>query len=277
MDSVIPVSVIVNTRNSARGLDLCLGALRGFGEVVVLDTASTDGTREIAVQHGARVEDFAWDGRYPKKRQWALDHLALKYDYVFFVDADEIVTEALAAEIAALDFAAGPPAILDGYFVRGRYMFEGKLLRFGMANNKLSLFRRGAFKYPVVDDLDLPMGEIEGHYQPVAREAGTLVGQLQHALIHDAYDAGWAARHERYAQWEAGMNERGAWPGEISRWRGFLKRAFRATPLRSFIVFLYSFYFRLGFLDGVRGYKFAQSRACYYLAIARAMEVRRGK
>ena len=271
MNLLIPVSVIVNTRNSTRGLDLCLGALRGFGEVVVLDTASTDGTREIAAHHGVRLENFAWDGRYPKKRQWALDHLALKYDYVFFVDADEIVTQGLAAEIAALDFAAG----MDGYFVRGRYLFEGKLLRFGMTNNKLSLFRRGAFAYPVVDDLDLPMGEIEGHYQPAPMRAGVRIGQLQHYLIHDAYDAGWAARHERYAQWEAGMNERGAWPGEVSRWRGVLKRVFRATPLRSFAVFLYGFYFRLGFLDGTRGYKFAQSRACYYLAIARAMAARR--
>jgi glycosyltransferase involved in cell wall biosynthesis len=261
---MIPISVIVNTRNSERVLGDCLAALGAFGELIVLDSASSDRTRQIAAQHGARLEEFTWNGHYPKKRQWALDNLALKYDYVFFVDADEILTPELVEEIARLDFAAA------GYFIKGRYLFEGKLLRFGMVNKKLSLFDRSKFSHPVIDDLDIPgMGEIEGHYQPVPRDKDEKIGRLRHYLVHDAYDDGWRARHERYARWEAEMNIRKAWPGEVSAWRGALKRLFRATPLRSFAAFLYCYYFRLGVLDGARGYKFAQSRAFYYLMISR--------
>jgi glycosyltransferase involved in cell wall biosynthesis len=262
---MIPVSVIVNTKNSDRVLDECLTALKDFGEVVVLDSASTDKTRDLAKKYGARLEDFAWNGQYPKKRQWALDNLNLKHDYVFFVDADEIVTPELIKEIAALDFSCA------GYYVRGRYKFEDKVLRFGLANNKLSLFHRAKFEHPVINDLDIPgMGEIEGHYQPVLKNKSEKIGQLKNALIHDAYDDGWMAKHERYAEWEAMMNKRRAWPQENSGQRAALKRIFRATPLRSLVAFIHCYYFKLGLLDGGRGYRFAQSRAFYYLAIARA-------
>jgi glycosyltransferase involved in cell wall biosynthesis len=157
----IPASVIVATRNEERRIVRCLEALQAFDEIIVADSRSTDRTQELAAQNGASVIDFAWNGRYPKKRQWCLDHLPLRHDWVFFVDADEIVTKELTEEIRALNFQA------PGYFVRGAYIFEGKPLRHGLQNNKLALLDRRRMEFPVVDDLDMPgMGEIEGHYQP---------------------------------------------------------------------------------------------------------------
>lgn len=265
----IPVSVVIATRNEERRIERCLAALRDFAEIIVLDSRSEDGTKEIAWKNGANVYDFFWNGKYPKKRQWALENIPLTHDRAFFVDADEIVTPALAREIAALDFRAA------GYFVPGRYIFEGKPLRFGLRNNKLALFDRNKMEFPAVDDLDIPgMGEIEGHYQPVLKPGRGVepLGQLKNFLLHDAYDdpAAWKARHERYAAWEIGMDRRGAWPPEPKADRRLLKAAFKSSRWRPEAAFLHSYFLKGGFLDGGRGFRFARSRYGYYRMISKA-------
>ena len=98
----IPVSVIITTKNEEANIARCLAALDRFAEVWVVDSESSDKTCEIAKAHGAKVKTYRWDGRYPKKRQWCLENLALAHDWVFFVDADEVVTPELVDEIAAL-------------------------------------------------------------------------------------------------------------------------------------------------------------------------------
>lgn len=258
----IPVSVIIVTKNEAGRIGRCLSALRAFGEIIVVDSQSTDETQNLARRHGAQIVDFIWNGQYPKKRQWCLDHLDLKHDFVFFVDADEIVTPDLIAEIRALDFTAA------GYFVRGRYVFENRPLKFGLCNNKLALIDRRKMEFPVVNDLDIPgMGEIEGHYQPVlkfGREAEK-IGQLKAPLLHYAYEdkAGWQARHMRYAAWEHGMNAHKAWPQDAR----LAKRVFKTLPFQAAAAFIHAYVLKLGFLDGSAGFKFARSRYWYYRMI----------
>jgi glycosyltransferase involved in cell wall biosynthesis len=259
----IPVTVIVATRNEEARIARCLAALKDFEEVIVADSVSTDRTKEIAAAVGARVEVFIWNGAYPKKRQWCLDHLNLKHDWVFFVDADEVVTPQLLREIKKLDFAA------SGYFVKGAYVMDGRVLQHGLKNNKLALLHRGRMEFPVVDDLGLPgMGEIEGHYQPVLKGPGW-VGQLKAFLLHEACDdrSAWTTRHERYAAWERGMNQRQAWPGDPKRGRSMAKKIFRKLPGRGVIAFTHCYIVKLGFLDGSRGFRFAKSRYDYYRMI----------
>lgn len=260
----IPVSVIIVTRNEAERLGRCLEALSDFQEIIVVDSSSNDGTQAIVRKYGARLVDFVWNGRYPKKRQWCLDNLELRHDRIFFVDADEIVTPGLVREIRGLDWRRA------GYFVRGQYVFESRKLRFGLCNNKLALFDRRLMEFPVINDLDLPgMGEIEGHYQPVLKRGceDAWIGQVSAPLLHYAYEdeAAWRARHERYAAWERGMNARAAWPQDSRK----IKRIFRSIPGRPAAAFAHSYILKLGVLDGVRGFRFARSRAAYYRMIAR--------
>jgi glycosyltransferase involved in cell wall biosynthesis len=263
MSVKIPVSVVVVTKNEAGRIARCVSALRFFDDIWVLDSGSADETQAIAHAAGARVHGFKWNGAYPKKRQWALERLELAYDRVFFVDADEIVTPGLVSEIAALDWACA------GYFVPGQYVFAGKVLLHGLRNSKLCLFDRTKMAFPVVDDLGLEgMGEIEGHYQPVLKAGceGLAIGRLGEALIHEACDdmEAWEERHWRYACWEAGMSARNAWPRDPDPAREWMKRWFRASPLRPLIAFLHSYVLKGGFLDGRAGYGFAKTRARYY-------------
>jgi len=274
----IPVSVIVVTKNEETRIAQCLEALSGFDEVIVVDSNSVDDTYEIARGTDLRAVSFEWNGEYPKKRQWCLDNLKLAHEWVFFVDADEIVTSEVMDEIAALFECGGPHDA--GYFVRARYIWKGRMLRHGLCNNKLALFDRRRLHFPVVDDLNINgMGEIEGHYQPVLKEgyAADGIGQLTNKILHkiESDMAAWEARHLRYAEWEAGMNAREAWPQDPDMWRQCLKRVFRSLPMRDMFAFLHCYVLKLGFLDGLAGFDFARSRARYYRMINAASSANR--
>ncbi len=290
----IPVTVIIVTRNEEESIARCIGALGDFHEIIVVDSYSTDRTGAIANGLGAKIVNFRWNGRYPKKRQWCLDTLALKNDWVFFVDADEWVTEGLVAEIRALFVPAPTPTLprkqgrevnwnsppppagegwvgasCAGYFISGRYVWGGRVLEYGLRNNKIALLNRRKMCFPVVDDLDIPgMGEIEGHYQPVLKEGceGEKIGRLRAPLLHFAQGR-WKERHRRYARWEAGMNRKKAWPEDPVRWRQCAKRVFRALPFRGLLAFFHCYVWKIGFLDGLAGLSFAASRFSYYWMI----------
>jgi glycosyltransferase involved in cell wall biosynthesis len=264
---ITAISVVVITKNEAARLGDCLRSLNQyFSDIHVVDSASTDETAHIAKSYGARVTQFNWNGRYPKKYEWCLDHLEGVQDWILFVDADEFVTPELARELSGINLKGA------GYFIRSRYKLDGKVLRFGLKNNKLCLINRHKMKFPHINDLDIEeMGEVEGHYQPVRRSyfARERIGRLKAMMVHDAYAdmRGWAARHARYARWEAKMNSRDAWPLDPVIWRDYLKRAFRGLPRRDILAFIHSYIIKAGFLDGRRGWMLAKSRYIYYRMI----------
>src|ERR1700690_2787127 len=81
----VPVSVIIPTLNEAGNLPRCLDHLTWAGEVVIVDSHSTDATARIARERGAKVIDFSWNGQWPKKKNWALAHADLAYPWVLIV------------------------------------------------------------------------------------------------------------------------------------------------------------------------------------------------
>lgn len=102
----VPVSCYIRTLNEERKIGAVLASLRGLvEEVVVVDSGSTDATVAIAEAMGARVVRQAWLGNGRQKRVGE-DHC--RNDFVLDLDADEVVSPELAAEIRAL-FAHGPP------------------------------------------------------------------------------------------------------------------------------------------------------------------------
>src|SRR5689334_21533222 len=175
----LPVSVLIPVRNEERNLPRCLQSLREFGEVCVLDSQSTDSTCEIAREFGAMVVQFWYAGGWPKKRQWAMDTLPLKYDWALLLDADEAVTPELIDEIRS---AITNPQ-LNGYYIQLQLYFLGRRLRHSGASFwKMSLFRRGkgCFECRLADQ-DTSMADMEIHEHVVVEGEA---GKLQHPLIH---------------------------------------------------------------------------------------------
>ena len=97
----IPVTVVIPVKNEEMNLPACLAALERFHEVIVVDSGSTDRTREIAIEWGAKAVDFVWDGHFPKKRNWMLRSHKFETNWVMFLDADEVVDDAFLLRASA--------------------------------------------------------------------------------------------------------------------------------------------------------------------------------
>lgn len=260
----VPLSVVVMTRDEAENIQDCLRSLEPFAEIFVVDSGSGDDTVRRAYAAGARVVPFRWDGRYPKKKQWCLDNLPLRHDWVLFVDADERVTPALAGELRGL-VCRGPAAA--AYMLDSRPVVLGRVLRFGARYRKVALMHRRRCRFPPCPDLGIAtMWEVEGHYQPVVDGP---VGRLRAPLLHaDAKPPfAWFERHNRYSDWEAHLDHGGRRAALLAGegpWRRALKRVFRRLPCRPGLLFLLEYGLRLGFLDGRAGLHHALARAFYY-------------
>ena len=261
---LIPVSVIVMTKNEEANLRVCLGPLLRFAEVFVVDSNSSDATPAIAAEMGAQLIPFTWNGLYPKKKQWCLDNLPFRYDWVLYVDADEQLSPQLVDEIAVL-MRSGPRAA--GYFLRFDNSFLGRRLRHGLENVKLVLFDRHRGRFLDYQDLDVAtMWEVEGHYQPmVDGEAAVLRNRALHADFRSLHQ--YFERLNRYSDWEAIVRSRGhitaAGESQLAS-RALLKRIFHRMPAKSLAMFLYSYVYKRGFLDGRAGLAFAATRFFYY-------------
>src|ERR1035438_7493301 len=93
------VSVLVPALNEARNIQDCVASVAWSDDIVVVDSGSLDGTVELAESKGARVVQFRWNKQFPKKKNWALENVAWKNDWVLILDADERITPGLALEI----------------------------------------------------------------------------------------------------------------------------------------------------------------------------------
>lgn len=280
----VPVSILIPTKNEAGNLPACLASVRFAGEVVVVDSGSTDGTPDLARAAGATVVDFRWDGRFPKKKNWALAHVPFRHEWVFILDADERIPPELAAEIART--IAAPSH--DGYYINRRFWFlDGWLHHCGYFPSwNLRLFRHALGRYEQLADVESTgSGDNEVHEHVLLQ--GT-TGHLQGVMAHYAFPTidVWVEKHNRYSNWEARLDRSdtaGATaaaavarlsPALARRRR--LKLLARRLPLRPTLRFFYHYVVRAGFLDGYRGYVFCRLLGFYeFLSTAKARELAR--
>jgi glycosyltransferase involved in cell wall biosynthesis len=288
---LLPISVIIAVRNEAHNLGRCLDALGNCGEVYVVDSGSTDATCEIAAARGAKVVQFDYRGGWPKKRQWALDTLPLAYDWVLLLDADEVMTPRLEAEIRS---AVANPSC-NGYYIALQMYFLGRELGHSDARFwKLSLFRRGKARYECrLKEQDSSMADMEVHEHVVCEGA---TGRLTNPLVHRNVESlfRYIQKHNEYSNWEAKVwlnrGEGGeqelqpAFWGTQAQRRRWLRGKFLMLPGFPALFFAYKYIFRLGFLDGVPGLiycgfqsvQFFHIKAKIYELRARAREEERG-
>ena len=138
----LDLTIAIPVRNEEKNLPGCLEAI-GAGlakTIVVIDSGSTDSTRDIAKRFGAEVIDFQWNGRFPKKRNWFLRNHAPETKWVLFLDADEYLTESFKDELRE----RLPREDNVGYWLSYTVYFLGKNLKGGYPLDKLALFQVGA-------------------------------------------------------------------------------------------------------------------------------------
>lgn len=84
----------------------------------MVDSQSTDETLKMADELGAKVVQFRFNGTYPKKKNWALENIPFRHEWVLIVDADEVIPLDLAEEIAHV---LQQPNGYDGYYINRRF------------------------------------------------------------------------------------------------------------------------------------------------------------
>ena len=258
-----PVSLLILTYNEELNLPDCLaGATQLSDDVHVVDSFSTDRTVKIANQYGASVLQHAFV--YPaQQKNWALDHVPFKHEWLLVLDADERVPKDLREEIADVVKADGYGK--DGFWIRYRLMFYGKWIRHcgWYPTWILRLVRRGKVRWE-----DRPVDEhaiVTGN-----------VGKLRHDIIHESLRDMhfWIAKHNDYSTHNAriyalGNNEsiQGVeprlWGNQAERKRFIKQHIWPHLPGRSVLFFVYLYFFRLGFLDGLHGFYFCVLHAIF--------------
>lgn len=267
--NLIPACVLIIAKDEALAIERCVSSVAAFEQVVVVDSCSSDGTPALAARAGAEVLDFRWDGRYPKKKQWALDNVHWRHDWVLLLDGDEYATPSLLQEVREKVTAPNPQ--FAAYDIALDYHFLGRKLRFGHRVYKRVLLNRHAVRFPELDDLEVPNPfEMELHVQPLPVSAGAPIGRLQSLLQHDDREplAHYFDRHNRYSDWEA-LLRTNAPAGRLSttaRTRG--GRIWQRVPAKPLMFFLYSYVARQGFRDGRAGFDYALSLSFYYWQIS---------
>ena len=258
------ISVLILTYNEEVNIAACLASLPWRSDVHVLDSASTDRTREIATGLGARVTVRPFTN-YSDQRNAGLA-LPFANEWIVMLDADERMTEELAAEIEQR--IVGKAGEVAGMFlVRRKDMFLGRWLRrsSGYPTWFCRVVRRGRVR------VEREINEV------YVTDGGTerLRGHIEHYPFAKGMEW-WFARHNSYSTAEARLMLAGEKrslrlvdiaASDPARRRAALKTLAYRMPGRPFLVFLYLYVVRLGFLDGYPGYRFATMRLAYEIMI----------
>ncbi len=228
------LSVVLITENEQANLARTLASVlplvgQGRGEIIVVDSGSTDRTLEIARSFGAKTFTEPWKG-FAAQKNSAMDKAT--GDWVLQLDADEALEPELAKEILEGVLTANPH--VQGFWIPRKNFFLGRWVRHGgfYPDRKLRLIRRGAGQFQ----------EYGAH--PTIQVKGP-TGRLHHALLHHAYPTlrGYLDHMNRYSSSGA----------EVAIARGYRGFHLLDIVVRPWLTFVYNYGLRLGFLDGREG------------------------
>ncbi len=259
------LAVIILTYNEEANLAQALASLAGWaGEVLILDSLSTDRTLEIARRFDCQIATNKFEN-FSKQRNYALDHLQIRSEWVLFLDADEWLPDVLKHEISAL-IATSPQE--NGFYVNRRLIWMGKWIRRGYYPTWiLRLFRLG-----------------KGHCEDRTVNEHLIVdgttGRLRNDLMHEDRKgvSEWIEKHNGYTTLEALelLNIRAApahgemnarlfgTQAEFKRWLRY--RVWNRLPplVRPLFYFFYRFVLTGGFLDGRKAFAYHFLQALWY-------------
>ena len=253
----VTLSVVIITYNEEANLGRTLESVmplvcEGKGEIIVVDSGSTDRTVEIAQSFGAKVFVEEWKG-YAAQKNSAIEKASR--DWILSLDSDEEVGAGLEEEIEKATRSASATA----FWISRKNLFLNRWMKHGgyWPDRKLRLFKRGAAFFEnrlVHEDAKLMSGTTE---------------QLQHSLIHHSYPT--------LSDYIDHMNRYSSLGAEMAVAKGQGRFSVLNIVVRPWATFVYNYFFRLGFLDGREGLLLHLYHAVYVSwKYAKAWELGRG-
>ena len=244
------LTVIIPCYNEERNIERCLQSVLWADEILVVDSFSTDRTLEIAQQYTSRILQHEYRNSAAQKN-WAIPRAG--HDWILLVDCDETVSKPLGDEIRGL---LGRAPARDGYWIYRNNFLLGKRVKYsGWGRDRvLRLFRKDLGRYD----------EKRVHAEIRIENTGMLKACLDHNSISSI--SAWVNKINRYSSWKAEDKY------EKKVGAPILHVLFR-PPIR----FVKDFIFRLGILDGWRGFLIAAMSAFAELIMAAKLTWRRYK
>ena len=276
----VPVTVLIHTLNEEVNLPFALENVVGWAnQVCVVDSNSTDRTQQIARAKGAEVysRQCTREGLV-EQRNWALETLPLRNEWVFVLDADERMEDALRAEVERL--VLHDDGAKDGFWCRFKLLFMGRWIRRSSMypSWSLRLFRHSVVRYE--------RREVNSHPLVKPGRDGYL---REHILNEDRRGFSYyLARLNEFSTLEARAYEKRRLGieqevllsprllGTRAERRRYLKNLFIRLPFRPLILFVYLYVVRLGILDGRPGFDYALFKAaCEWAITVKLIELRK--
>jgi glycosyltransferase involved in cell wall biosynthesis len=165
------ISVIILAKNEEKNIEKCIRSVKWCSEIILIDDNSTDKTVEIARKYKAKIYTRPLSGDFSAQRNFGMSKST--HDWVLFVDADEVVSDALAYEISnAVEFKGQSLKYFNGFYIRRSDFIWGKQLKYGEAGS-IRLLRLGRKGFGKWKGMAHEKWEIDG-------SVGTLINPVLH-------------------------------------------------------------------------------------------------
>ena len=193
----IPITVVINTFNSAKTLRLSLESIKDAQQIVIVDMHSSDDTRKIASEYTKEIYLHPPTGYVEPARNFAIEKA--NQDWILVLDSDEEVPPSLLQELncIAITKQKDPEKSFEHVFIPRKNMIFGVWLQHAgwWPDNQLRFFKKGTVIW-----------QNEIHSVPIARGHGfTLSAQESNAIVHHHYTSvsQWIQRMDRYTSIQA--------------------------------------------------------------------------
>jgi len=258
------ITAIILTMNESKNISDCIKSIRNFAaRIVVIDSGSTDDTVEIAKKLGTEVYFHEFEN-HSAQFNWALDNTNIETKWVLRLDADERLTNELCveAEQAMIEHVSDD---VNGMVLRFKVFFLGRWIKHGGVYpfRKLLIFKTGIGR---VENRKMDEHTILSHGTSIELKNDGLHYDFKN-LTHWVNKHNWYATREMQEYYETVTPDSfQQMPDEKIKGRRTQKTKYYKLPIfiRPLLLFIYRYFFRLGFLDGREGLIFHYLQSLWY-------------
>lgn len=229
------ISVIILTKNEEQNIGKCIESVKWCTEIILIDDNSSDKTAEIAKKYKTTIYSHALNNDFSAQRNFGISKAT--YEWILFVDADEIVSDALAYEVSnAIQLKDQNLKDFNGFYIKRVYFMWGKKLKYGETGGecRLRLGKKTAGQW---------IGKVHERWKMKG-----LVGKLVNPILHFPHQT---------------LEE---FLGEVNFYTNIRAEELKFKKVRVFFwsillyplgKFLVNYFIKRGFMDGVHGLVFA--------------------
>jgi glycosyltransferase involved in cell wall biosynthesis len=271
MRAFMDVTFIILTKNEEVNITDCLTSIKDFAKrVIVVDSGSTDATVSIAENMGAEVYYHEFEN-YARQFNWAIDNLDISTKWTFRLDADERLTPELCEELSRLAEEHDTDDV-NGIVMESWLYFLGRKIKHGCHNKrKIMMFKTGIGR---IEDRKMDEHTVLSEGVSVAAKNRFIHYDFKD-MTHWIHKMNWYATREMQDYFDFVNGAACDIEGNDAVTAGIRKKKFGfyyKLPLfvRSWMLFIYNYIFRLGFLDGKEGFVYNYMYHRWYRALVDA-------